>query len=514
MMLADVANVVLPLLLAVVVPLMIAYVMLCPVDHRFSYARLPGPEPSHWLLGNARDVFQTRWSEGSFPEPGLSWLKKYGAAYYVRVLHIHRIALADPVGLKHVLVTNAKQFPRNNLSRAFLTKLVQGVGLLSAEGDDHAAMRRMLNPHFSHTNLKSFVPLFAAHARHLLSQWAADKLIDTNAPVNLYTYFAKLTLDIIGISAFGYDFGAIAGTNEAESSAYNDAKLPATLFTILGTAYVPGWRYLPLPGFARRRAARDTLMTIALRVIEAKMAAPAVDPPRDLLDRMLVAGPDMSATDARAHVFTFMQAGHETTSNTLCWVVALLSQHPAIEMAVRAECQAALQQCPDGFTAEGLAHIPLLTAVIQETLRIYPTVINLAARGVTKDEVVPLSDGSQLHVPKSAMVWVDVAAIHRNPAYWTRPDEFVPDRFIEGTDIHSADLHLRGGKGHTFFYFPFSAGEKNCIGHRFATMELQTILVHVLSSVRFAVTPAAVLHPKRQVGTITPVLLETTIHSI
>ncbi|KDO32006.1 hypothetical protein SPRG_03223 [Saprolegnia parasitica CBS 223.65] len=514
-MLADAAWILLTLLLAVVVPICIAYVVLCPSDHGFSYARLPGPPPSHWLLGNARDIFQARWNEGSFPEPGLSWLKQYGSAYHVRILYIHRIALADPVALKHVLVTKAKDFPRNNLSRAFITKLVQGVGLLSAEGDDHMAMRRMMNPHFSHSNLKSFVPLFAAHTRRLLSQWRTDKLVDTNAPVNLYAYFTKLTLDIIGISAFGYDFGAITGTDEAESNAYNDAKLPATLFSILGTAYVPGWRYLPLPGFARRRAARDTLMAVVLRVIEAKMAAPAVDPPRDLLDRMLAAGPDMSATEARAHVFTFMQAGHETTSNTLCWVVALLSQHPAIEAAVRAECQAALQQCPDGsFTADGLAHIPLLTAVIQETLRYYPTVINLAARGVTKDEVVPLSDGSLLHVPKSANLWVDVAAIHRNPAYWTRPDEFVPDRFIEGTEVHGADLHLRGGKGHTFFYFPFSAGEKNCIGHRFALMELQTILVHVLASVRFAVTPAAVLHPKRQLATITPVLLETTIHSV
>ncbi|OQR86016.1 hypothetical protein ACHHYP_11086 [Achlya hypogyna] len=480
------------------------------------FEKLPGPPSTSWLLGNARDVFSNRWALGEFPEPGLSWLKQYGPVYHYRVLHMHRVAIADPVALKHILVTKARDFPRNTVSRIFLSKLFRGVGLLSAEGDTHAAMRRTMNPHFAHTHLKTFVPIFTAHTHTLLSQLEA--LAGTDTPVNLYTcHFTKLTLDIIGVAAFGYEFGALSGNN---IDAYTDAKVPATFASLFGMTFIPGYSYLPLPGFARRRLARDELMATVLRVIEAKMAAPIADPPKDIIDRILAAGPAMTAAEARVHVFTFMQAGHETTSNTLCWIVAHLSKHPEIEAAVRAECISVLARHPDGMTWEGLGELPLLTAVIQETLRICPTVTNLAARGMLKDEAIPFSDGSEIVLPKArlwvndAMIWIDTAAIHRNPAYWSRPDEFIPERFIEGSPTYVADKELRGGKATSFHYFPFSTGEKNCIGHRFATMELQVVLVHVLASVRFEVTAAANLHPKRQVATVTPMFLETTVHRV
>ncbi|OQR89492.1 hypothetical protein ACHHYP_06258 [Achlya hypogyna] len=467
--------------------------------------KLPGPPSTSWLLGNAHSVFNNRWALGEFPEPGLSWLKQYGPVYHYRVLHMHRVAIADPVALKHILVTKARDFPRNTVSRNFLSKLFCGVGLLSAEGDVHAAMRRTMNPHFSHMHLKTFVPIFTAHTQKLLTQLKV--LADTDTAVNLYSYFTNLTLDIIGVAAFGYEFRALSGANV---DAYTDAKVPATFSTLFGLTYIPGYAYLPLPGFARRRLARDNLMTTVLRVIEAKMAAPIADPPKDLIDRILAAGPSITAAEARVHVFTFMQAGHETTSNTLCWIIANLSKHPDIEAAVRAECIGVLARHPDGMSWEILGELPLLTAVIQETLRICPTVTNLAARGMVKDETIPLSDGTELE----AVIAIDTAAMHRNPAYWSRPDEFIPERFIEGSPTNVVDLELRGGKATSFHYFPFSTGEKNCIGHRFAIMELQVVLVHVLASLRFEVTAAANLHPMRQVATVTPVFLETTVHRV
>ncbi|CAK4289403.1 unnamed protein product [Aphanomyces euteiches] len=62
-------------------------------------------------------------------------------------------------------------------------------------------------------------------------------------------------------------------------------------------------------------------------------------------------------------------------------------------------------------------------------------------------------------------MFISFGALHRNPKYWSDPDEFIPERFLEGTAPYEADKALRHGQGNTFAYMPFSTGSKNCIGN-------------------------------------------------
>ncbi|CAK5033125.1 unnamed protein product [Aphanomyces euteiches] len=34
---------------------------------------IPGPKPSHWIFGSLGEIINTKWSDGKFPEPHLSW---------------------------------------------------------------------------------------------------------------------------------------------------------------------------------------------------------------------------------------------------------------------------------------------------------------------------------------------------------------------------------------------------------------------------------------------------------
>jgi cytochrome P450 len=132
----------------------------------------------------------------------------------------------------------------------------------------------------------------------------------------------KLTLNIIGVAAFGYDF---SGNSRPEvEEAFENMKTPPTLFDAFGTTYFPGFQHLPLPYLKKRKAAQKVLFQVVDDVIAHKLQSKRSNTEaRDLLDLMLET-PDYNMTpeEARVHVMTFMIAGHEVS--LFCFSVAVL----------------------------------------------------------------------------------------------------------------------------------------------------------------------------------------------
>lgn len=70
---------------------------------------------------------------------------------------------------------------------------------------------------------------------------------------------------------------------------------------------------------------------------------------------------------------------------------------------------------------------------------------------------------------------IPVWNFHRDPKYFPNPGKFDPDRFSEeNRDKIDPDTYL-----------PFGVGPRNCIGSRFALMELKTIMYHLLLKFTF-----------------------------
>ena len=93
-------------------------------------------------------------------------------------------------------------------------------------------------------------------------------------------------------------------------------------------------------------------------------------------------------------------------------------------------------------------------------IRLFPVVSNIG-RKVTEDTVV---DGHLLK--KGLNVNILIHMIHRDEKYYPDPEKFDPERFLpENTKDR-----------HPFAFVPFSAGKRNCIGQKFAMMELKVLL--------------------------------------
>ncbi|CAG9113718.1 unnamed protein product [Plutella xylostella] len=121
-----------------------------------------------------------------------------------------------------------------------------------------------------------------------------------------------------------------------------------------------------------------------------------------------------------------------------------------------------------GSLLEDLHEMKYLECCIREGLRLYPSVPYIA-RLLKEDTVL-----SGYVVPAGTIVNIHVFDLHRRAELFPEPEAFRPERWLAPPP-------------HKYAYVPFSAGPRNCIGQKFAMLELKTVLSGVLR--RFRLEP-------------------------
>ena len=168
----------------------------------------------------------------------------------------------------------------------------------------------------------------------------------------------------------------------------------------------------------------------------------------------------------------FLFSGHDTTSSTACYIFYVLANNPEILLRVRAEHASVI-----GLDASNTASIitsdpfllnklPYTLAVIKETLRMYPAVSSIRA-GEPNFSVS--DEAGRLFPTNGFLVWANQQPVHRDPAYWKQPDDFLPERWLV---TPSDPLYPIKGA-----WRPFEHGPRNCIGQELAILEMKIIMI-------------------------------------
>ena len=174
---------------------------------------------------------------------------------------------------------------------------------------------------------------------------------------------------------------------------------------------------------------------------------------------------------ATSQMRTFVFAGHDSTSSTICYAFHLLSTYPLARSSLIAEHNRVLgpQSNQAGLLISQDPHLlnqlHYTLAVVKETLRLYPPASSTRS-GVPGYSIRGL-DGRQFPTD-GFLVWSNAYTIHHDPNYWPEPDRFIPERWL----VEEGD-RLYPPKG---VYRPFEYGPRNCIGQELAMLELKIVL--------------------------------------
>jgi cytochrome P450 len=365
-----------------------------------------------------------------------------GGIPFNRVYLIHH-----PFIIQQILQKNYKNFPKSD--RYEVLGLLLGKGLVTNGGDNWHKQRTLIQPAFHRETLKSIHQITVESTADLLQSWKAKQGSD----INFTREMAGLTIDIVAKSLFTADI-----TADNIQTVWNNINYlnEAADRLIRGLIRLP--ISLPTPRNIKTKKCIAELDAIIYGIINRRKQEK--NPPHDLLQLLLEAryddGTGMTDLQIRDEVMTIFVAGHETTVNALSWTWFLLKQHSAEEEKLKAE-SARFEQAAPAFE-----DIPLLAVgrnIMNESMRLYPPVPVVGRAALQPEEVMGY------HIPTNVQIAINIAGVHRHPAFWPNPNDFIPERF--------SNFDMKGDN--RFVFMPFGGGPRICIGNNFAMLEMQVI---------------------------------------
>ncbi|HET6759611.1 MAG TPA: cytochrome P450 [Propionibacteriaceae bacterium] len=394
----------------------------------------------------------------------------------LRVGSERMLLLDDPTQIWQLLTAHTRRTQKGRgLVRA---RLLLGDGLLTSEGEEHMRQRRALQAAFHSGRIADYLGCFAAAAQRAADRWS------NGCEIDLVAEMSGLTLDGVGTALFGTDL---------RSSAPQVSGALADLLIGFRLAMAPGGVRLlrtPLPAARRVRRAKAELDDLVDDLVRRRNDQPAERP--TVLD-LLSDQPGFSDRQVRDQVMTLLLAGHETTAMALVWALAAIDQAPAVRDALEAEWDAGGKgnnDVPAGTSSSGQppgtlpsATLPLTTAVLAETLRLWPPSW-MFSRRLTE----PLTLGGRT-VSAGTMCLISPALLHRDARWWAEPNELRPYRWLrrESDELDRFDPKAPGHPRGAFL--PFGAGPRMCIGEQFAWAEAAIVLAELGRNWRIHISP-------------------------
>ncbi|WP_193198253.1 cytochrome P450 [Nostoc sp. MG11] len=399
--------------------------------------------------------------------------KLYGDTFAIRSSRgdNHIVYFSQPQALEQIFTADSSHFEvgRGNAGLRFL---LGDRSFMLADGDRHQRQRQLLAPPFHGERMRAYGQDIRKITQQVSDEWLIGK------PFDIRESMQEITLRVILQVVFGLDEGQLfEELRRSLSDLLNFISSP-----VMSSAFFFGFMQKDLGAWSpwgwilRQRQKIDQLIYALLQ----ERRAESQQNRQDILSLMMAAryddGQGMSDEELHDELMTVLVAGHETTASALTWAFYWIDHLPEVREKLLQELNT-LGVNPD---PSSIAKLPYLTAVCQETLRIYPIAMNAFLRIVkTPIEIM----GYKL--PQGTAIIPSIYLAHHREEVYPQPKQFKPERFLER-------------QFSPYEYLPFGGGSRRCIGMAFAQYEMKIVLATILSDFQVCLANKRPVHPVRR----------------
>ncbi|XP_017120493.1 probable cytochrome P450 313a3 [Drosophila elegans] len=345
-----------------------------------------------------------------------------------------------------------------------------GDGLFTLKGPKWIERRKQMNPTFKHNILLSFLPIFNAETKTLVS------LLDTyvgHGEKEILNDIVRWSFRIATQTTVGTDIKHEENfKNDTILRSYQSLLQLMTMNVLM--PFTQNKIISTLCGYEdQRMRAASNIQKMITKILDKKLnskpegtSQPEIN---SVINRAieLFRNGQIPYEHVQGECSSIVVAAFETTGLTVCHTLTLLAMYPQYQDTVFEELKDLFPTAGDfEVTYEDLQKMVYLERVLNETLRLIPSV-PFAPRETLQD--FRLSNG--VLIPKGVTIGIDIFNTHRNPEVWGpdaakfNPDNFLPDNVRDR---------------HPYAFLPFSKGKRNCIGWKYGLMSSKLALAKIL----------------------------------
>jgi len=362
-----------------------------------------------------------------------------------------------------------------------LTAIFGNNSVATSEGDRHQILRKILMPPLHRKQVRDYGKLICDVTHQVMQQ------LPINQSFLAWEVAQDITLQVLIEILFG------SGQKERYQQIKNLIVSLLNLFAAK-TAGFPLLRFFPKI-LGNRNLGQKFIQTRQQieQLIYAEIAerrTPIEPDKTDMLSLMMLfrdeQGQPLTDVEILDNLLLLLSTGNESTTAAICWSWYCVYRNPEIEEKLLQE----IENLGNFSDPISLYRLPYLTAVCNETLRIYPITMFILPRGVnTATEIA----GYELQ--PGNIVSVSNYLLHRQENLYPEPEKFKPERFIER-------------QFSIYEFMPFGGGIRSCIGAELALYLMKLILATTVSEYQLILPDNQPVKPQSRNANLAPVGLQ------
>ncbi|XP_005180111.3 probable cytochrome P450 9f2 [Musca domestica] len=398
--------------------------------------------------------------------------------------------IRDPDLVKQVLIKDFDHFVNRQSFAANSDNFIAN-SLFMLENDKWRDMRSTLSPAFTGSKMRQMLQLILQTVDEAMSYLRAQQTATDGFDVDIKDMTTRLTNDIIASTAFGLQVNSF---RDKDNEFYIKAK-KAINFTglqqfkmIFMMVFPKLAEILSIDIFDKEFT--NYFMHLVLDAMKYRQEHNIHRP--DMINLLMEARGMIPTEIQKTHFrqwsdievvsqcLIFLFAGFEPSSSVMSFGAHELMENPEAQEKLYKEILEVHEELQgEPVTYEILQKMPYMEMVVSEVLRKWPVAL-ISDRSCTKDfEYESPETGERITIKKGEKLRISMCGIQRDPKYYENPDAFDPERFsVENK-----------GKIEVGTYLPFGLGPRNCIGNRFALLEIKAFLYYLVRDYRLEVSP-------------------------